>query len=48
MEKNSQENIIAILQYVIGTLFGKEIRNDLLYETRDHDIDIKELAIEMI
>lgn len=37
-----------ILQYVIGTLLGNEILNDLLYETRDHEIDINELEIESV
>lgn len=47
IEKNSQENIIATLQYVIGILYGNETRKDLLYETRDHEIDISELDIDI-
>lgn len=47
IEKNSHRNIIPMLQYVIGTLFGNDIRNDLLYDTKDHDIEIKELVIDI-
>lgn len=44
-DNNSHENITAILEYVMGILFGNEILSDLLYDTSDHDIDINELHI---